>query len=782
VWAVLGLHGAVALALALVGERMGRRAFFLAALAPLVTFAYLVSQTGTVVDGGVVTQAFSWVPDLGFEIDLRLDGLGLLMALLVAGIGALIFVYSRWYFVARPGLGRVASLLVAFAGSMLGLVLSDNLLALYLFWELTSVTSFLLIGFEDEKSSARSAALQAFLVTGTGGLAMLGGFVLLAQSAGTWSLSEIVADPPSGASATAAVALILVGALTKSAQVPFHFWLPGAMAAPTPISAYLHSATMVKAGVYLIARLAPAFAGLMAFWRPVVIGLGVVTMLVGGVRALKQHDLKLLLAHGTVSQLGFMVVLVGAGIPELTFAGCAVLLGHALFKATLFMVVGIVDHQTHTRDIRSLDRLARVMPTTFWVAAVATASMAGIVPLFGFVAKESAYEALLDVAVDPAWVAAFAGVFVGSVLTFAYGARFLWGAFGPAAAADPATERSPTVVAAAVERPPWPFVAPAALLAGLTVLWGLVPAMADHVVAPAARSLVPGVDEHLLLWHGITGALIASVFTVGAGAALFALRLPIESLQVRLHTKGLADAYQWSLRALLRTADRITGVVQNGSLPVYIAVILLTTVALPASALVGQHLDVSGELAEGPLQAFVVGLVIAAAIAMALARHRFAAVLFLGAVGFGVAVLFVIQGAPDLALTQLLIETLALVMFVLVLRHLPERFDAAPWRAAAVPRVVIALGVGVFVGLFALVAASARTAPPVSIEQVERAYPEAGGRNVVNVILTDFRALDTVGEITVLLVAGVGIATLVFAGRGRSGVLDDRRDDGADEA
>jgi multicomponent Na+:H+ antiporter subunit A len=774
VWAVLGLHGAVALALALVGERLGRRAFLLAAVAPLLTFGYLLSEMSTVVDGSVIVQAFSWVPQLGFDVDLRLDGLGLLMAMLVSGIGALIFIYSRWYFSNRPGLGRVASLLVAFAGSMLGLVLSDNLLALYLFWELTSVTSFLLIGFEDDKSSARSAAQQAFLVTGTGGLAMLGGFVLLAQTAGTWSLSELLADPPSGGRATVAVALILLGAFTKSAQVPFHFWLPGAMAAPTPISAYLHSATMVKAGVYLIARLAPAFAGLLVFWRPVVIGVGVATMLLGGVRALKQHDLKLLLAHGTVSQLGFMVVLVGAGIPELTFAGCAVILGHALFKATLFMVVGIVDHQTHTRDVRKLDGLSRAMPATFAVAVIATASMAGAGPLFGFVAKEAAYEGLIDAAVGAGWSWAFAGVLVGSILTFGYGARFLWGGFGPGDGSGMPAEE--------VQRPPWPFLAPAALLAALTVLWGLLPALPDGLVLAAARSLVPTIaDKELYLWHGVNAALLFSLLTVLAGLALFWLRDRIEAGQSKVHLAGMADLYQWSLRSLLHGADRLTGIVQNGSLPVYITVILLTTIALPASALIGQDLELSPDFAEGPLQVFVVALVIVAGIAMALARRRFTAVLLLGAVGFGVAVLFVIQGAPDLALTQLLIETLALVMFVLVLRHLPERFERIPWRAAVAPRVAISAGVGVFVGFFALVAGSARTEPPVSTEQIARAYPEAGGQNVVNVILTDFRALDTVGEITVLLVAGVGIATLVFAGRRRSGMLDDRdhhQDDG----
>jgi multicomponent Na+:H+ antiporter subunit A len=771
VWLVLGLHGVVALVVALVGERLGRRAFLLAGVAPFVTFLYLAFEASGVIDGEIIVQTFEWVPQLGFDLDLRLDGMGLLMAGLVAGIGTLIFVYSRWYFAPRSGLGRAASLLVAFAGSMLGLVLADNLLAVYLFWELTSVTSFLLIGFEDEKPTARSAALQAFLVTGTGGLAMLGGFVLLAQSAGTWTLSEILADPPSDTRAAVALALILLGAFTKSAQFPFHFWLPGAMAAPTPISAYLHSATMVKAGVYLIARLAPAFAPLIVFWRPVVIGVGVVTMLVGGVRALKQHDLKLLLAHGTVSQLGFMVVLVGAGVPELTFAGCAVILGHALFKASLFMVVGVVDHQTHTRDIRRLHDLRVLMPATFVVAVIGVASMAGIAPLLGFVSKESAYEGLLDLATQPGWVAAFGGVFLGSVLTFAYGARFLWGGFGPGQSGP---GEAIEAITEDVKPPSWPFLAPAALLAALTVIFGVFAWMPNTIVSEAAGSLADGADGlELLLWHGLTGALLASVVTVGFGAVVFLRRQGIERWQDRVRPPGMADAYQWALRSLLHSADRVTGLVQSGSLPVYIAIILFTAIALPLSGMVGESFEITTQLAESPLQVFVVVAVVIAAVAMAVTRRRFAAVLMLGAVGFGVAVLFVIQGAPDLALTQLLIETLALVMFVLVLRHLPEQFDRIPWRLAIAPRIAIALGVGAFVTVFALITATARTAPPVSEDQIAQAYPEAGGRNVVNVILTDFRALDTLGEITVLLVAGLGIATLVRAGRRRPEAEDE---------
>ncbi|MEZ5235164.1 MAG: proton-conducting transporter membrane subunit [Acidimicrobiales bacterium] len=373
-------------------RRGPRAAFALAALPMLLTVAWATAALPTILDGDAQRQGWSWLDALGLRVDLALDGFSALFVLLVAGVGALICLYAAWYFDADEPVGRLAGLLVAFAGAMVGLVLADNLLVLYLFWELTSITSYLLIGTKDRQAAARDAALQALLVTGAGGLAMLGGFVILAQQAGTASLSALLAAPPSGTAVEVALALVLVGALAKSAQVPLHFWLPGAMAAPTPISAYLHSATMVKAGIYLIARLSGPFAEQVGWWRPVLVGIGLATMVLGGWRALRQHDAKLLLAFGTVNQLGLLVALFGAGVPELTFAGVAVLLAHALYKAALFMVVGVIDHQTHTRDLRVLGSVSARWPALTAVAVIGSLSMAGIVPLFGFVAKEAAFE------------------------------------------------------------------------------------------------------------------------------------------------------------------------------------------------------------------------------------------------------------------------------------------------------------------------------------------------------------------------------------------------------
>lgn len=758
---LLGLHALVAAVAVPAGRRLGRGVFWLCAMAPLATVVAVATRSPGVLAGQAVTDTVTWVPALGLRLDLRLDAFALIMVLLVSGVGVLIFAYSARYFSPRRDLGLFAATLVGFAGAMLGLVLADNLFVLYVFWELTSITSYLLIGFEHEKGSARAAALQALLTTSAGGLVMLAGFVLLSRAAGTAQLSEMVAAPPTGALAVSGALLAVVGAFTKSAQVPFHTWLPGAMAAPTPVSAYLHSATMVKAGVYLVARLAPAFA-LLAGWRPLVIGVGVATMIVGGYRALRQHDLKLLLAYGTVSQLGFLVVLFGAGTETATHAGVTLLLAHAAFKATLFMVVGVIDHQAHTRDLRRLSGLGRRLPGTATIAVAASLSMAGLPPLLGFIAKEEAFESFAGGELGAMGPVALAGIVLGSILTAAYTARFVWGAF-----ASKPRERVRDAVGADVPRPPVSFVTPAAVLAVTGLLLGVVPALVDRLVEEGTQALVASADpDHLALWHGVGLPLWLSVVAVGGGLALFTVRERVEALQARLRVPlDATAAYRASIRGLNRAADTVTRTLQNGSLPVYLSVILVTMVVLPASALLRLGpLPIPEDVAESPFQ-IVVGVgVTLAAVGVVAARRRFPAVLLLGAVGYGVALLFVLQGAPDLALTQLLVETLLLVVFVLVLRHLPDRFTGAHWRLGQGIRLVVSGLVGVFVTVFALAAAGARQGlGPVSNYYLAEAYPQGEGRNVVNVILVDFRGIDTFGEITVLCVAALGVAGLVRA-------------------
>ncbi|MDY7100072.1 MAG: hydrogen gas-evolving membrane-bound hydrogenase subunit E [Actinomycetota bacterium] len=756
---LLLVHVVVAAAASPLHRRLGTRVFWFCALAPGAAVVWLVMNAGELLDDGAITRTVEWVPELGLEMTFRADAFSWLMVVLIAGIGIGVFAYSTSYFHARPDLGRFAAVLTVFAGAMLGLVLADNLLLLYVFWELTSVTSYLLVGFDDRDGSARAAARQALLITAGGGLAMLAGFVLIGQSAGTYSISQIAADPPSDTSTAVGLVLVLIGAFAKSAQMPLHAWLPGAMAAPTPVSAYLHSATMVKAGVYLIARLAPIFAASITVWRPTVEIVGATTLILAGWKALRQTDLKLLLAYGTVSQLGMLVLVLGVGEPELVTAGVALLVAHALFKASLFLVVGAVDHEAGSRDIRELSGLRRAMPVTFGLAVVAVASMAGVVPLAGFVAKEKALDALLHTSVTGGAFLVTAFV-VGAAFTFAYGARFLWGAFGDRPdAAHAATAK--------VHDPPAAMLAPPVVLVALTILGGLFAGMYTSVVEPAATALDPESDGiSLVLWPGFHTALYLSLVSIAAGVALFAVRTPFERFQNRIAVgPSPAVVFEQIVRGMTRTAGRITAIVQNGSLPVYLAVILLTLVLAPTVAL-GSSIDLSTDTpwAESLLQTVVCAFVIIGSVAVARIRRRFAAVLALGATGFAVAVLFVIQGAPDLALTQLLIETLTLVVLVLVFRQLPERFPAVPWRLGRGLRLLVAAGVGVFVTVMAMTAATARRAPPVSNAHLEQAYPEGGGENVVNVILTDFRALDTLGEVAVIAVAAVGIASLVGAG------------------
>ncbi|MFV0307801.1 MAG: hydrogen gas-evolving membrane-bound hydrogenase subunit E [Desertimonas sp.] len=778
---LLLVHLAVGLGLLAIGPRTGRAAYLAAGAPMLATLVWLAARLPDIVDGGIITQRVPWIPQLGLGLDLRLDGFGAVMVTLIAGIGVLVVAYADGYFHPRGARSaRLMGLLVLFAGSMLGLVVADNLLVLYGFWELTSITSFLLIGNNSRSASARAAALQALLITGMGGLAMLGGFIIVGQAAGTYRLSALVADPP-GSSPTVivALALILLGAFTKSAQFPFHSWLPGAMVAPTPISAYLHSATMVKAGVYLVARLAPAFA-VVGMWRPVVVTVGAVTMIGGALRAIRQTDLKLLLAMGTISQLGFMMVVVGWGSAEASMAGAVLLLAHGLFKAGAFMVVGILDHHLGTRDVRRIARPSLGWAPTIAAGVVAAASMAGVPLLFGFIAKEAVFEALLHAGTGGA--VALAALVVGSALTVAYSVRFVLGSIGALHRDDdlgdePAPERH--VVRARAPR--GAFAAPTVLLAILSVVLGLRPGVVDGLVGAATDALTrvgdDAVSVHLALWHGVNSALGLSVLALTAGAVIAVVvagrrHEPAWVTRVgdgagRLPSSN--DAYRGSLRLLNETADRVTSISQPGSLPIYLGVILVTAVVVPLGALLTRPWWRGfPRFLDNPLHLGVVALVLGFAAAATAVRRRFSAALFLSMAGYGMAALFLVHGAPDLALTQVAIETLTTVLFVLVLRRLPDRFESNPVGNHRRLRLIVAAAVGTGVFLFTMAVAGSddHTGPTaVSDVIVAEAYPEANGRNVVNVILVDFRGLDTLGELTVLAAAAIGTVALARAGR-----------------
>lgn len=757
---MLGLvvaHLVLAGVLPVVAARLGPRGLFaVAAVLPALALVWALRHAGEALAGGVV-QTVAWAPELGLSLAFRLDALALAMVVLVSGIGALILVYGAGYF-AAPEAGRNAGLLLAFAGIMLGLVLADDLLTLYVFWELTSVASFLLVGQSGEARENRSAAVQALLVTILGGLVMLLGLVLLGEAAGTYRISEVVAlgraGGLGGATVSAALALILVGALTKSAQLPFHPWLPAAMAAPTPVSAYLHAASMVKAGVYLVARLAPGFADRPVFWVPTVV-LGLATMVVGGWRALAQTDLKRLLAFGTVSQLGFLTAVFGVGTPVAGVAGVAMLLAHGFFKAPLFLVTGIVDHATGTRDVRRLSGLGRSLRVTAVVAGAAAASMAGVPLLLGFVGKEAALEAFAGEH-SARGVFATAGLVAGSVFTAAYSARFLWGAFA----------RKPGVAVRPVH-PPGPLLAgPAALCAAL----GLVLGLANGVVDAVARSYAAGLGPtgyHLALWHGFTLPLLLSALAVGLGYAVHRARDRVGRVAGRLSPGPSAQrVYELAVEGVERLATAVTGRLQAGSVPTYLVVILLAVVALPGVSTVAVGTWPDQPVAHSVLQVPLAVVLLLASLALILTNRRFAAVLLVGLIGYGVGGLFIVDGAPDLALAQFLVETLSLVAFVFVLRRLPATFTDAPSpMRVQVPKAVVATVAGCMVAGMAVVLSGARSLPATTSAEFVRLAPDgAGADNVVSAIIVDFRALDTVGEITVLFVAAVGVAGLVLDG------------------
>lgn len=753
---VLVAFAVVALVVPALAPVLGRRVFAVAALAPAAAAVLTIAQTGPALGDGV-TERFVWVPQLDLAIALRMDALAWVLALVVSIVGALVLLYCGSYFARdEPGLGRFAGVLTAFAGSMYGLVIADDVIVLFVLWEATTVFSYLLIGHDAAKRASRAAAMQALVVTTAGGLAMLAGLVVLSVAAGTTSLSGIVADPPSGTVVSVSVVLVLLGALTKSAIVPFHFWLPAAMAAPTPVSAYLHAAAMVKAGIYLVARLAPAFA-LLGGWRETITVLGVTGMLIGGYRALRQTDIKLLLAYGTVAQLGFLVLAAGWGTPEIALGGVALLVAHAAFKSTLFLVVGSVDHVTGTRDLARLSGVGRRLPWLTVVAVLALLSMAGIPPTIGFVAKEAVLTGFVEALHGPdagwAWFA-LVGVTIGSVLTVAYSLRFLWGAFA----------RKPGVPDTEVHELHGLGVVPSVLaLTGLAL--GLATPIVARGIEPAAHAAaLPGEVPHLALWHGLEPALGISAVTLLGGLALFALRRPVEALQHRLAgSPSASGTYRHLMRGLDRVATGLTAALQRGSLPYYLAVVLSVFVGgALANLVLGGPWSFHVRFADSWGQVPVVLVMSFAAVAVLTAKTRFAAAVLVGVTGYGMSVLFVLHGAVDLALTQLVVETVTLIAFVLVLRRLPPKIATANPSRFRIVRALFAGLAGLTLAIVVVVAASARTARPLWPDLPALTSSFGHGLNVVNVALVDLRGWDTLGELSVVVAAATGVASLIF--------------------
>ncbi|MFN8643848.1 MAG: putative monovalent cation/H+ antiporter subunit A [Candidatus Binatia bacterium] len=728
------------------------------ALLPLAVFAYLTAQIPAILAGETLQLSLAWVPSLGVGLSFQLDGLSLLFALLVSGIGTLIVVYAGGYLAGHPQLARFYAILLLFMTAMLGVVCAGDVLTLFVFWELTSITSYLLIGFDHERAAARAAALQALLVTGAGGLALLAGLLLLGQVAGGYELWRLVAQSAAIHASPLylpILLLVLAGAFTKSAQVPFHFWLPGAMEAPTPVSAYLHSATMVKVGVYLVARLHPVLGGDPA-WHYTVALAGATTMLTGAGLALAQRDLKRLLAYTTVSALGTLMLLLGLGTALAVQAAMVFLVVHSLYKGALFMIAGGIDHETGTRDVTQLGGLRHAMPLLAAAALCAGLSMSGLPPLLGFISKELLYEAKLQAPQAAGWITA-AGV-LANVITVAVAAvvvlRPFWGRSRPTP--RPAHE------------PPLALLLGPLVLAGLGLLIGLFPGALAAPLLSAAAAVVHGEETtlKLALWHGLNPVLALSAATVAAGALLFVggARERAARAAAALTPLGWATptgAYQAGLAALLASAGSVTRRLQNGRLSTYLLTVF-AALTLAAGWTVGGDRAWWTAWTPTPValpEVAVCAIMIAAALFTARATSRLAAIAALGVVGYGISLLFVFFGAPDLALTQFAIETLTVILFVLVIYRLP-RF--APHSSTAVRRrdALVAAGVGTLMGSLVLVAAASPLPSQLAGYFAAQSLPAGHGRNVVNVILVDFRALDTLGAITVLAVAAVGIWSL----------------------
>jgi len=724
-------------------------------------------------DGAVLTERIAWLPSLGVNLVVRLDGFAWMFAMLVSAMGLLVIVYARYYLSADDPAARFYSLLLGFMGAMLGVVVSGNLVQLVVFWELTSVFSFLLIGYWTHRKDARRGARMAFTVTATGGLALLAGVLLLGHIVGSYELDAVLAAGDvvrAHALYPVTLALVLLGALTKSAQFPFHFWLPHAMAAPTPVSAYLHSATMVKAGVFLLARLWPVLAGTDAwFWA--VGGAGLATLLLGAYAAMFQNDLKGLLAYSTLSHLGLITLLLGLNSPLAAVAAVFHMMNHATFKASLFMAVGIIDHETGTRDMRRLDGLFRFMPITGTLAIVACAAMAGVPLLNGFLSKEMFFAETVFVSAHPAIeyglpaLATLAGVFA-----VVYSLRFGHDVFfGP-----PPTD---------LPRPPhepvhWMRV-PVELLVLACVVVGVLPAWSiGALLATAAQPVVGGTlpEYSLALWHGFNTPLVMSLIATVGGVLLYLRFGQVFKRRARRSAPGLLGldgkrVFEGLMALASDLSRRLARALGTRRLqPQLLWLVLIAGLAGLASSLIVPL--TWGDRARVPVApGFALLWLIGAACAVGAARqarfHRLAALTMLGAVGLVLCITFAWFSAPDLALTQLAVEVVTMVLFLLGLRWMPKRIEPeipqvaqrALWRRRRDLLLALLIGIGLAALSFAL---QTRQAPmSISPYFLEHALPVGGGTNVVNVMLVDFRAFDTLGEITVLGIVGITIYALL---------------------
>ncbi len=733
----------------------------------MTSLGLLLTQAREVFNGAVITQSWSWLPQLGIDFSFRLDALGLLFALLISGIGTLIYIYAYFYLGPKNSLNKLYLLLMLFMAAMLGISLSNNLILLLVFWELTSISSFLLVGYWSNYDAAQRGSRMALTITGMGGLAMLGGFILLGQITGTYEIDQILtmtAQIQSHALFVPTLLLILLGAFTKSAQFPFHFWLPNAMAAPTPVSAYLHSATMVKSGIFLVARLLPIFAG-AALFHNLVTFIGLFTLCMAAFFAIFKEDLKGLLAYSTISHLGLIMCLLGIGSPLAVAAAIFHIINHATFKAALFMIAGIIDHESGTRDLRKLSGLWQLLPYTATLTMVTAASMAGVPLTNGFLSKEMFFTELLSnlsgpVLICSAIVATLAGIFA-----VAYSVRLVHGVFfdGPVGKQVPNKD---------AHEPPFGMRAPATLLAILCILVGLFPALlVENIVNSTARASTQVMDfegVHLALWHGFNMPLLMSLIaSIGGLIFYFSLakggkirEIDLDPYLGRLQGRVAFDLF---LKSLLLNSRKFKRLTENGKLQSYILWIVIFSIAIVSLPFLGQGLTTgTRELTHAPALAVVLWLLLFSSCWMMLWFHheRIKAVLISGAIGLVVTMVFVCFSAPDLALTQITVDVVTTVLLLMSLSLLPqltpyESSVSRRWRDA-----LIAIGGGLGIAWITWLILT-RDHNSISWFFMQQSIPLGGGTNVVNVILVDFRGFDTFGEITVLGIAGIGALCLM---------------------
>lgn len=741
------------------GKYLKQRAATLVSLLPIGLFLYFLSYIPAIRAGSPVSFHYPWVPSMNINLDFYLDGLALLFSLLITGIGSLIFLYASSYLKGHPYLNRFYAYLCLFMAAMLGLVLSDNILLLFIFWELTSISSFFLIGFNNDNAGSRKSALIALGITGGGGFLLMAGLVLMGHLSGSYSIQEMVENGAylkSHALYGLILVLIFAGAFTKSAQFPFHFWLPGAMKAPTPISAYLHSATMVKAGVYLLARLSPVLGG-SAYWSYTLIIVGGVTMLYGAFHAMVRTDLKGILAYSTVAALGVLVFLIGIGTPESLLAAGVFILVHALYKASLFLTTGVIDHETGTRDITQLAGLRRVMLPLAVGGLLAALSSAGLPLTFGFIGKDLIYEATLHAA--GTWAILLTAIAVLTNVLLLY-AGFLAG-IKPFAGALPQQFNN-------VHLPSKRLWIPPLILGLLGVLFGCFPAIVDEALLhPVAQSMTPlSVAAPLKIWHGFNIVLLLSGITLAFGVLLYWIRKPTGhqlSALNRFDTFSPEQLFRRLNRGMIKFSVWYTNTLHNGYLRVYLLRIVIFTILLLLFRLFTANEIVINLRTVSPVSIYevIVGIVLIIGLYLAVTTSsRLTAVAATSVVGYCICLMFVFYSAPDLAMTQFTIDTLTVVLFVLVLFRLPPFLNFAN-TGVKIRDGIIAVLFGGIISLIGLMVLSEPIRTDISNYYGDNAYILAKGKNVVNVILVDFRGFDTMFEIVVLSIAAIGVYSLL---------------------